>query len=506
MYMLSFQARLDVKMSRKLSGDKLLKANRRNNIASAHLGFQLDDYDREMRLTTKYIDQEKKTLKVSFDTVKRTTGTSEEGRKSRGDTRRNSSISTDNANLQLSERRLSQWRVCEKQLKKIISLSYFESKTHDHGRKSVMRTSNHNEPVNASTRVNSASGDDVFNANCPKQSASRESYRDDVFITHGSNGCTDNSDSENEEEANQPPSKIRLRPQTTKSRLLARQFSRKVQLRPTSAYPVKQIHSENMARGKSLKRIPFVEGSSLNGKDRIDNDQTKRRNVVSDSNGNFSIDEIDIISQFNGSPREIALPSAKTDRRETDVGGSAESRDFLTSNPNKWEFLRRQRPFSEDPAMRLAQIRESANTPVGSRERPTTSITRRTSAMSAGPRGRPARVSWAENSEDETEQLNWRELVNAKSGSQVLTKMASVGKVLQAAMAFSKTSRQKALEKMVEKKSTDRHELIRQERLRRLQTRTSLLQGLANQWHSHNGDVIINTKLVVGESKSSGDS
>lgn len=61
-------------------------------------------------------------------------------------------------------------------------------------------------------------------------------------------------------------------------------------------------------------------------------------------------------------------------------------------------------------------------------------------------------------------------------------KLVSIKYVVRAAMTFSRLARKKALARMQSENSSDAHEIIRQERLRKLQSRQQVLNSIANQW------------------------
>lgn len=65
-------------------------------------------------------------------------------------------------------------------------------------------------------------------------------------------------------------------------------------------------------------------------------------------------------------------------------------------------------------------------------------------------------------------------------------KLVSITKVVRAAMTFSRMARKRALTKMQDENSSDAHEIIRQERLRKLLSRQQVLNSIASQWQSEN--------------------
>jgi 5-keto 4-deoxyuronate isomerase len=78
---------------------------------------------------------------------------------------------------------------------------------------------------------------------------------------------------------------------------------------------------------------------------------------------------------------------------------------------------------------------------------------------------------------------NWRKYVAADSAPIPETKrLVTLTNVVKAALAFSKTARKRALNKLIEEQSIDTRQVIQQERLRRLQSRSNILMSLSSQW------------------------
>lgn len=78
---------------------------------------------------------------------------------------------------------------------------------------------------------------------------------------------------------------------------------------------------------------------------------------------------------------------------------------------------------------------------------------------------------------------NWRKYVAAETAPIPETKrLVSLTTVVKAAMAFSKTARKRALDKLVEEQSVDTRQIVKEERLRRLQSRSNVLKSLSSQF------------------------
>ena len=60
--------------------------------------------------------------------------------------------------------------------------------------------------------------------------------------------------------------------------------------------------------------------------------------------------------------------------------------------------------------------------------------------------------------------------------------VSSLGTVIKAAMVFSKAARRRALSSLVEENTVDTREIIRRERLRKLQSRASVLSKIVSQF------------------------
>ncbi|KAL3882738.1 hypothetical protein ACJMK2_029049 [Sinanodonta woodiana] len=69
-----------------------------------------------------------------------------------------------------------------------------------------------------------------------------------------------------------------------------------------------------------------------------------------------------------------------------------------------------------------------------------------------------------------------------------ITKVVTIGTLVKAAMTFSKAARKRALETMVKENNADSHEKIRQEHIRRLQSRASVLSNITSTWKVDNED------------------
>lgn len=63
-------------------------------------------------------------------------------------------------------------------------------------------------------------------------------------------------------------------------------------------------------------------------------------------------------------------------------------------------------------------------------------------------------------------------------------KLVSVSKIVRAALTFSRVARKRALLKMQNENSSDAHEVVRQERIRKLQSRQNVLNTIASQWNT----------------------
>lgn len=63
-----------------------------------------------------------------------------------------------------------------------------------------------------------------------------------------------------------------------------------------------------------------------------------------------------------------------------------------------------------------------------------------------------------------------------------VNKLICVSKIVRAALTFSRVARKRALLKMQEENSSDAHEIVRQERIRKLQSRQNVLNTIASQW------------------------
>lgn len=82
----------------------------------------------------------------------------------------------------------------------------------------------------------------------------------------------------------------------------------------------------------------------------------------------------------------------------------------------------------------------------------------------------------------------WREFVCADNAHIPPSKaLVSVTTVLRAALAFSKNARQRALSQLVQEQNTDANEIIRHERLRRLESKNSILAAISKTFGTGTG-------------------
>lgn len=78
---------------------------------------------------------------------------------------------------------------------------------------------------------------------------------------------------------------------------------------------------------------------------------------------------------------------------------------------------------------------------------------------------------------------NWRKYVAAEQAPIPETqRLVTLTTVVKAALAFSKTARRRALDKLVEEQSVDTRQIIKEERIRRLQSRNNVLMSLSTQF------------------------
>ncbi|XP_046553979.1 uncharacterized protein LOC124263406 [Haliotis rubra] len=103
------------------TGERFIQADRKNRVERARLDLQLKIYERERLRNWGLQEREKKFLYANIESVRRTSGSSNMGMAPAGpkDNSYEKSMHSRSA-IRLSEKRLMEWRLCEKQLQRFL--------------------------------------------------------------------------------------------------------------------------------------------------------------------------------------------------------------------------------------------------------------------------------------------------------------------------------------------------------------------------------------------------
>ena len=555
-----------------LVSDKYLKAERRNRLEKTRLDVACKHYDRETTKLNFEIDREKRIIRKAFRNVVKTSGASEAGVPPKNETDNDhEKCPSYRQGLRLSNKRLMEWRECEKQLEKFIQNHESEmdkprknrpisAKSTKSERKSTINgfdqeTYNddvffdEDDAVSTVTSVNpmdvlkedSEQNNEEFNVKDWEKSII-ESYKKMVSSTVSSScsGKTDNSI--NKLRSKSSPAIIttttelntgqqRRRPHTAQARRRP-PSGRSLPQRPASAQVIRNKENESkqflitkdsifIRTGQKYEKLidnrPVEKPVLVNNY--LDTPTPGNSNLLNSSLGSVNSlcpvqegdeegqneDEIDIgdvdktkdDKQFHESedrqPNHKLLKKAvqKWRRRQSERLSSSDSKSrasLLHSNSDLSSYVESIRRLRHDSTFKQSNSEISTQLESGRRTRhDSESVSSRISLSSLLPTaniGIPADIEDFSHEQDK--------IVSKVTAERpvAVNKLVAVTSVVKAAMKFSRTARKRLLENMVEENSADPHEIVRQERLRRLQSRQHVLNSIATQWSDTSATII----------------
>lgn len=536
-------------MPMQMSSEKFMRAERRNRLEIHHLNVKYKMYDRETVRLNYEIDREKRNITKAFKAVTKTSGASDLGipPKNENDNAHEKCLSYTQG-LKLSNKRLLEWRECEKQLHKFIMAHEQEMIKHTQVRPRKKKQ----ETVRHVSETVYDDDDDVFfetasngvelklspvdilkeDPENDKEVFDIKKWQREIIDSYKDSICKSVKVSEDDLKAKNKlrskstpniisnnnndmfPKKVRphtahapptrrptsgrhrpssanaLKPDSEPAFLITKdsvymksgdKFQKFIDCRPVEKHVMVNNYIDTLSLPQSnTKQASSSSGNSLcpveEGDENEDIDAVNIANAVEeidDSNdGETSTSEI--------SPATLAFQNAvhkayemrknkKLLRNRTQSTSSL----FKHSNSDISSLVGASKRHRRDSGSSVLSRTLSYNGSVVSSHRPSISL------------GIPEDIEEFSRGQDK--------LASEISAERPLAtnKLVSISKVVKAAMTFSKVARKRALQKMQEENSSDGHEIIRQERLRRLQSRQSLLDSIASQWQP-TSDAVIN--------------
>ncbi|XP_060561967.1 uncharacterized protein LOC132721653 isoform X2 [Ruditapes philippinarum] len=549
-------------MPPQMSSEKFIRAERRNRLETHKLKVTYKHYDKETVRLNYEIDREKRFITKSFRNVIKTSGASDLGipPKNEKDTDFEKCPSYMQG-LKLSNKRLMEWRECEKQLNKFITQhelerakqkrkKYLKKKSVDYDIIPPRKLEDLDDDVfadNESTLTNEASSPcDILKDNPNDtsevfdikkwESEIIESYKTMVCHKPQVNGndtkhklkslssptfSTRNNDTEVEK-------KKRVRPHTAQPRIRPSSGNSSIPQRPASANvrnnnqsqflitkdsiyiktgqsfeklldsrPVEtpvmvnnylttpssslKPPSANMERDHSVASLstlcPVQEGNEDDDIDDVTND--KLHGNANDTDGvseSEKEDQTDCTAAIENKMRsELSLKfqnriRQKLERKrsaKSSINGNASNRNhYKSSNSDLSSYVEGSRRTRRDSGSASSMI--------------SMPMSRTGSFVSSH---RPS-ISLGISADIEEIQKGQDKLMNEIKPDKPLAtnKLVSVSKIVRAALTFSRVARKRALQNMQNENSSDSHEIVRQERIRKLQSRQNVLNSIASQW------------------------
>ena len=555
-----------------LISDKYLRAERRNRLEKSRLDVRYKHYDRETTRLNFEIDREKRIIRKSFRNVAKTSGASDAGvpPKNEKDTDFEKCPSY-RQGLRLSNKRLLEWRECEKQLEKFIQ-NHESEMAKSERRRLVSAKSTKSEKknvVNGFDPDREALNDEVFLDDDALSTVTSvnpmdvlrddpehdnedfnvknwekniiESYKKMVTRTVSAGSSDKKGNTNNTLRSKSSPAIIttelnvgtqRRRPHTAQARRRPRS-GKSLPPRPSSA----QVSRNNDKDSKQFiitKDSIFIRTGQKYEK-LVDNRPVETPVLVnnyldtltpgSSSLLNSSLSSVNSLcpvqegdeedgqnedeahtsetdkesqhaEEFKQSNNELLKKAVKKWRRKkserlSSASGLSDSKShvsLLHSNSDLSSYVESIRRLRHDSTFKQTDSEISTHVESGGRTRhDSESASSRISLSSLLPTaslGIPADIKDFSHEQEK--------LVSKVSAERPVAtnKLVAVTSVVKAAMKFSRTARKRLLANMIEENSTDPHEIIRQERLRRVQSRQSVLNSIANQW-SDNAAAII---------------
>lgn len=558
-----------------LVSDKYLQAERRNRLERSRLDVTCKHYDRETTRLNFEIDREKRFIKNAFRTVVKTSGTSEAGipPKDEKDTDFEKCPSY-RQGLRLSNKRLLEWRDCEKQLEKFIQNHEKEiAKAQKKRPVSAKSTkSDKKEEISGADIDNDVYNDDVFvdedalstttsvdPMNALKDDPVQEkdfsvknwekdiieSYKKMVGRTVSAPVTNKNDNAANSLRSKSSPAIITtasdlqrvkaVRPHTAQVRRRP-PSGKSLPPRPSSAQVTR--HTDNNAKQFLITKDSIFIKSGNKFEKLVDNRPVEKPVMVNnyidtltpgtsnllsssltsinslcpvqegDEEGDQNEDKVDHGTEDNENNQEESLQNKSTNHQllkkavqkwkrtksermhssASSISDKASRNALLHSNSDLSSYVESIRRLKKDSTFKQSNSDLSTYVESGRRTRhDSESASSRISLSSHLPSaslGIPADIEDISNVQEKLASEITAERPVAAN------KLVAVTTVVKAAMTFSRTARKRALAKMVEENSAEPHEIIRQERLKRLQSRQNILKTIANQWNDNSGTII----------------
>lgn len=556
-------------MPAQMSSEKFIRAERRNRLEGYRLKVTCTHYDKETVRTNYEIDREKRSIIKSFRTVIKTSGASDLG------------IPPENENdtdfekcpsymqgLKLSNKRLLEWRTCEKQLNNFI-------KAHEAERAKDKRKKVFRKPVEEYTVIPAKKCDDiddeVFEEDTLSVTTSEKAspidllkdnpenteekfdikkWQADIIESYKTSVCkystSTNSDTKSNLRSKSSPAistkttdfdsskSKRARPHTAQARIRPPSSRSSVSKRPASASATRPENqsqflitkkSTYIKTGHTFEKLldnrpvdkPLMVNNYLNSlrpptlsvpekEPSIASVGTLCPVVEGDEEDAENTDDID---KFDGQS-EATNTDQQTDKHENGIDDKAEKTEAaeepsglsLKFQRKLKKKLLRVRSASSGLGNNHSGLRNNfkhSNSDLSSYMEGSSRRSRHdsesVSSMVSVPMSRTGSIvsvhrpsiSLGIPSDIEDISRGQEKLASEITPDKPLSsnKLVSISKVVRAALTFSRMARKRALTKMQNENSSDAHEIIRQERLRKLQSRQNVLNSLASQWQSN---------------------
>lgn len=555
-------------MPPQMSTEKFIRAERRNRLEAHRLKVTYRHFDKETVRLNYEIDREKRSITKSFRNVIKTSGASDLGipPKNEKDTDFEKCPSYMQG-LKLSNKRLMEWRECEKQLEKFITQhelerakqkrkKYLKKKTDDYNVLPAKKFDDYDDDVfvDSESLVNgdSHSPTDILkhNPNDTSEVFDIKKWEADIIESYKTMVChqpqieSSDIDTKHKLKSHSSPTfstynnrydtekKKRARPHTAQPRTRPPSGRSSVPQRPSSANVGSESQSPFLITkdsiyiktGQSFEKLlenrpvdtpimvnNYLTSSSLKPPnssiekepsvasistlcpvqegDEEDETDTTAAAAYTDANEtdaettNAKILEGDN-SKVHENKSELSLKFQRRLRQKLERTRSANSAltgqfsnhrsHFKHSNSDLSSFVegsRRTRRDSSSASSMISMPMSRTGSFVSS-HRPSVSL------------GIPADIEEIQKGQDKL-------MSEIKPEKPLATnKLVSVSKIVRAALTFSRVARKRALQKMQNENSSDAHEIVRQERIRKLQSRQNVLNSIASQWTVDPGTTI----------------
>ncbi|KAL4232523.1 hypothetical protein ACF0H5_007215 [Mactra antiquata] len=539
-------------MPMQMSTEKFIRAERKNRLETHKLKVTYRHYDKATTRMNYEIDREKRHITKAFKSVIKTSGASDLGipPKDENDTDFEKCPSYMQG-LKLSNKRLQEWRECEKQLDKFIT--QHEQERAKQKRKKYIKKQTNDYDVIPPPKRSEDDDDDVFIDNESVISTDKYSpidllkdnpddtsevfdikkWENDIIESYKTVVCASPNLNKQDTTKNNlksfssptfstPYEDIdrhkRTRPHTAQPRLRPKSANTHSKQRPASA----NINTNNNASeskflitkdsiyiktGQSFEKLlenrpvdtplmvnnfvsntslkpptgvvekepsiasmstlcPVQEGDEEEEHDNYRNDDTASQNHVTDGHGEIPNDRSETSQLSMKFQRRLRKKLERARSASTSSQSLLNKNMFKHSNSDLSSYVESGRRTRRDSgsASSMMSMPMSRTGSIVSSHRPSISL------------GIPADIE--EISRDTNKLLS--EIKPEKPLS--TNKLVSVGKIVRAALTFSRVARKRALLKMQDENSSDSHEIMRQERLRRLQSRQNVLNTITSQW------------------------